>query len=101
MGEVAKNEGWNDLVVVPPDEILEVIDENGNIGLAQPCYYPFEVVKLIGDERKGWGWRGTPIFYTDGKPRWDGSWMIAGNLFDNTERLSNIVGWRKLRNPEK
>lgn len=100
MGEIAETEKWNDLVIVPPDDIVEVIDENGNIGLAQPCYYPFEVVKLINDDKKMWGWRGTPIFYPDGKSRWDGSWAIYLN-FSTLNKIGVITGWRIYRNPNQ
>lgn len=47
--------GWNNLDVIPPDEIVDVIDCNGNIANGQPTYYPFEIVKKEGDEKKAWG----------------------------------------------
>ena len=30
-----------------------------------------------GDERKEWGWRGTPVFYGNGIEKWDGGCYIS------------------------
>lgn len=81
----------------PPDEEVEVIDNEGVIALATPTYYPFEVKKLKGDEYKQWGWRGTPIFYEDGIMKWDGGWMF--NCSDlKMVNIGTILKWRKKTN---
>ena len=88
--------GWSTLDETPPDEMVEVIDINGNKAFANPTYFPFEIVKKPGDEKKQWGWRGTPIFYKDGKSRWDGGWMIE--CVGLTSKITGqIVGWRAVK----
>ncbi len=85
--------GFNSLESIPPNEFVEVIDADGNTAYAQPTYYRFEVVKMAGDERKQWGWRGTPVFYPDGVERWDGGWMIdAGGM--RLREIGKIIAWR-------
>ena len=85
---------WRGLEDTPPDEMVEVIDRDGNTGIGQPTYYPFEVVKKEGDERKQWGWRGTPVFYEDGKSKWDGGWMIQ--CVGLTNNIGTVVGWKPI-----
>lgn len=92
--------GWNGLDVIPPDEVVDVIDENGIIGMAQPTYYPFELIKKDGDERKPWGLRATPVFYDDGISRWDGGWLIYATMSD-INRIGVVVGWRKRKDYEE
>ena len=87
--------GWNGLDVIPPDEIVDVIDKDGNINIGQPTYYPFRLEKKNSDERKPWGFRATPVFYEDGVCRWDGGWLIYGNLTTLTRDFGTVVGWRK------
>lgn len=86
--------GWNDLDVTPPDEYVDVIDENGIIGIAQPTYYPFELIKKEGDERKPWGLRATPVFYGDGISKWDGGWMVHRTML-NIGEFGHVIGWKK------
>lgn len=86
---------WNSLDILPPDKMLEVKDKNGRIAFAQPTYYPFEVVKMPGDELKQWGWRGTPVFHEDNIPKWDGGWMIQPN--DGlTLNFDTVLFWREV-----
>lgn len=92
--------GWNGLDIIPPDEFVEVIDGDGNIGIAQPTYYPFEIVKMEGDERKPWGLRGTPVFYSDGISKWDGGWLIYATLSD-VNKIGQVMGWRKTKENEE
>ncbi len=58
--------GWHTLDLTPPNKRVQVKDVNGNIALAEPTYYPFYVKKLEGDDKKPYGWKGTPIFYGNG-----------------------------------
>ena len=93
IGNTVLSAGWSTLDEMPPDEIVEVIDINGNKAFANPTYYPFEIVKKQGDEKKQLGWRGTPVFYEDGKSRWDGGWLIE--CVGLTSKVTGqIVGWR-------
>ena len=85
--------GWHTLDLIPPNKRVQVKDSNGNVAFADPTYCPFEVKKLEGDERKQWGWRGTPVFYSNGIEKWDGGWMIlCEGLNSNID--SDIVRWR-------
>ena len=85
--------GWHTLDLIPPNKRVQVKDLNGNVAFADPTYLPFEVKKLEGDERKQWGWRGTPVFYSNGIEKWDGGWMIlCDGLNSNID--SDIVRWR-------
>ena len=93
IGNTVLPAGWSTLDEIPPDERVEVIDINGNKAFAIPTYYPFEIVKKEGDEKKLWGWRGTPVFYEDCKSRWDGGWLIE--CVGLTSKVTGqIVGWR-------
>ena len=85
--------GWHTIDLTPPNKRVQVKDVNGNIALADPTYFPFEVKKLEGDERKPWGWRGTAIFYGNGIEKWDGGWAIL--LEGLTRKIdSDVVRWR-------
>jgi hypothetical protein len=88
--------GWHTLDLTPPNKRVQVKDINGNIAWADPTYYPFEVKKLEGDERKQWGWRGTPVFYGNGIEKWDGGWMILCEGL-SSKIDSDIVRWRACR----
>ena len=88
--------GWHTLDLTPPNKRVQVKDINGNIALAEPTYYSFEVKKLEGDERKQWGWRGTPAFYGNGIEKWDGGWMILCEGL-SSKIDSDIVRWRACR----
>ena len=90
------NGHWLTLDNVPPNELVEVRDAKGNIAIAEPCYYPFEIVKQAGDEKKSWGWRGTPVFFEDGKERWDGSWLVMAEGL-SLPNIETIVEWRPLK----
>ena len=56
----------------------------------------YEVKKLEGDERKQWGWRGTPVFYGNGVEKWDGGWMVLCEGL-SSKIDSDIVRWRACR----
>ena len=85
--------GWRGLDEMPSDAIVEVMDEEGRRAFAEPTYYPFEVVKKVGDEKKQWGWRGTPVFYEDGKSKWDGGWLV--NVGMEVSEIGTVKYWRE------
>ena len=84
---------WNTLDKTPPDQLVEVIDKDGNTAWAQPTYYPFEIVKKPGDETKPWGLRGTVVHYENGVSKWDGGWMVKTNGLE-ISNIGEITGWR-------
>jgi len=84
--------GWHTLYFIPPNKKLQVMDSNGNLGFAYPTYYPFELKKFEGDNKKQYGWRATPVFYGNGIEKWDGGWMILSNTLNN--EIGVIVKWR-------
>jgi hypothetical protein len=88
--------GWNTLDLTPPNRRVMVKDMNGNIAFAYPTYYPFEIKKLDGDDRKPYGWRGTPIFYENNIEKWDGGWMILYKGLTSTIN-SEVKYWRNLK----
>ena len=88
-------EKWNGLDETPPDKTVEVKDEQGNKAYAQPTYFPFDVVKMEGDERKPFGFRGTPVFHEDGESKWDGGWMI--NVGMNVNKIGLVKLWREIK----
>lgn len=88
-------EGWKSLKKTPPNEKVEVLFSDGNIGTANPTYCPFYFETMDGDEKKSWGWRNTPVFYEDGLERWDGGWAIEIE-FKDISREREIVKWRRL-----
>jgi hypothetical protein len=87
-------DGWNGLSQTPPEKFVEVIDADGKTAFAEPTYYPFDVVRMAGDERKQWGWRGTVVWHQDGQKRWDGGWMIAA-VGMTLREIGTIIGWRE------
>lgn len=92
------DKGWNNLEKIPPNKLVEVMDEHKNIRYAYPTYYPFELIKKPGDEKKMWGWRATPVFYEDGQSKWDGGWMIKSNLSEEPIKIGTIKYWREIEN---
>jgi hypothetical protein len=38
---------WISVDIAPPDELAQVIDENGKTAYAYPTYYPFKVGKSL------------------------------------------------------
>lgn len=89
-------EGWNNLDIIPPNKFVKVIDKDGRTALAKPGYFPFEVVKMEGDERNLWGWRGTPVFYGNGIEKWDGSWLVEVGMEINV--IGSVIGWKETEN---
>jgi hypothetical protein len=86
---------WNDLTSTPPENMIaEVRDIEGNIGHAEPTYFPFDIIKKPGDENKPWGWRGTPVFHEDGKARWDGGWLLYASDLSRGD-MGVITHWRE------
>lgn len=80
---------WHSIKKQPPDKLLQVMDEEGNIGFAYPTYYPFKT----GENKTGRRW-GTEIIPC--KPYWDGGWMIQANgLTSNITKW--IVKWRDFK----
>lgn len=80
-------------IYTPPDELVEIMDENGNIGTAFPCYYPFKISH--GPKTKE---NKTGIIVTPCDPFWDESWLIAANADFMSPIDAPILGWRKIRN---
>lgn len=76
---------WNLIASTPPDELVEVMDDNGNIFKSQPTYYPF----IVGENKRGGRW-GHDIIPC--QPYWDGGWntQISFDLPD----IGKIVKWR-------
>lgn len=86
VGRGKNNKDWHTLNEQPPEEMVEVEDENGNRAMAMPTYYPFRVGK--NKTGRKWGSEVIPC-----KPYWDGGWMIKCNgLTSNIN--SNIIRWR-------
>lgn len=75
------NNEWFTMDKEPPDEFLEIMDENGNKAFAYPTVYPFKVGK-----------KGNIIHC---EPYWDGGWLIECNGLDSNIE-SRIIKWRKL-----
>jgi len=81
-------ETWNNIDITPPDELVEVQDENGNIAKAYPCIYPCRLVDSIPGVR----WSGRIEIC---EPYWDGGWMVAcEGLESNIE--GKIIKWREI-----
>jgi len=70
---------WNSIDIQPPDELLEVMDENGNIGEAMPTYYGFDIVD-------------SKVVFVN--KYWDGGWLIKLSISDHFD--SKIIKWRTL-----
>lgn len=86
--------GWHSLDMIPPNMVVIVKDKDGNQAYGQPTYYPFDVVKMPGDEKKLWGWRGTVVFHEGNKETWDGGWMTYLTLKELFPLKGSIVRWR-------
>ena len=83
---------WNALTSTPPENtVLVVKDDVGNECKAFATYFPFDIVKLSGDERKPWGWRGTIV---PAPNHWDGGWMLIAGPDLLTPELGQIVEWK-------
>ena len=79
--------GWFSLDNIPPDELVEVIDDKGNTAHAYPTWYPFKVVPKPNKVGK-WSSDIVPC-----EPYWDGGWMIE--CVGLTSKVTGqIVGWR-------
>lgn len=83
-------EGWNNLDITPPDELLEVIDAKGNICKAHPSFYPYQKVPAMK--------------YPEGSaridainPYWDGGWIIQSGVERDKLRFEQVVQWRKIK----
>ncbi|MFW5847497.1 MAG: DNA N-6-adenine-methyltransferase [bacterium] len=88
-GSYEDNKDWNSIKKQPPNELIEVMDENGNIAKALPTYYTFKT----GENKTGRKW-GTEIIHTE--PYWDGGWMISYNTMEQNID-SQIIKWRKIK----
>lgn len=86
---------WNIISQTPPDKLVEVVDGRGNKAFAQPTYFPFDVVKMPGDEAKPWGWRGTVVHHENAEMKWDGGWMIKAVGITPPE-IGAIIAWREI-----
>jgi hypothetical protein len=81
---------WNCLTDTPPDELVEVIDAEGNKALAYPTFYPF---KVVANPNKVGKWT-TDVVPCE--PYWDGGWIIECEGL--TSNFKNVVGWKKKLN---
>lgn len=78
--------GWNSINITPPDELVDVIDINGNNGKAYPTYYPF---KVVPNPNKVGKWTSDVV---PCEPYWDGGWMIKCNGLQSD--IDNIIAWK-------
>lgn len=83
--------GWNALDVIPPNKLLEVVDDKGRKAFAYPTYYPFRIDHLPGDEKKPHGWQGT---YVPTELKWDGGWLISVAA-DKSDMVTKVKFWRE------
>lgn len=84
-------DGWFSVKETPPDELLQVVDINGNRGYAQPTWYPFIFRK---NPNKIGKWT-TDVVSCD--PYWDGGWMVMCEGL--TTEVSDIIGWKHIDKP--
>jgi hypothetical protein len=80
--------GWVSVKDTPPNELVEVIDAEGNIAHAYPTYYPF---KVVPNANKAGKWTSDVL---PCPPYWDGGWMVACE--DLTSKVGTVIGWRLL-----
>lgn len=69
---------------------VEVMDEFGNTGIGEPCYYPFRV----GKSKTGAKWS-SPLIHLD-KEEHDGSWVILAAQDFLSPLKGSVVKWREL-----
>lgn len=79
---------WRGLEDTPPDELVEVIDAEGNQALAYPTWYPFKAVRK---QNKVGKWTSDIVLC---EPYWDGGWMIECEGL--TADFSTVVGWKPI-----
>ena len=75
---------WKTIEETPPNELVEVCDEKGNMAFAYPTFYPFKTEHVRGK----WTDEVIPC-----EKYWDGGWMIVAKGFSNN--VENIIKWRK------
>lgn len=85
--EVILPKGWLPVTETPPDELVKVVDENGMVGFAYPCYRPFKTGEPTGGK---WTSPAIPC-----EPYWDGGWMVSVPPGSLSITLQKIVGWRR------
>jgi hypothetical protein len=80
---------WNNITVLPPEDLLEVIDDKGNICKAYPRFHPYKTNSTIP--------------YSQGHaridaidPYWDGSWIITTGTSREKMNFGRVVGWRQI-----
>ena len=79
---------WRGLDCTPPDELVEVIDADGNKTHACPTWYSF---KVVPNQNKVGKWTSDVVSC---EPYWDGGWMIkCVGLSNNVE---TVVGWKPI-----
>ena len=79
---------WRGLAETPPDELVEVIDAEGNKELAYPTWYPF---KVVPNPNKVGKWTSDVV---PCEPYWDGGWMIE--CVGLTNNVGTVVGWKPI-----
>jgi len=88
MNNITPPEGWNGLDNTPPDKLLEVIDAEGNTGVAYPTWYPFTVVP---NPNKTGKWT-SDVVPCD--PYWDGCWLVKADGLEC--KVGDVIGWRHI-----
>jgi hypothetical protein len=84
--EITLPEGWNSLEQTPPDQMVKVIDVNGNTSFAQPTWYPF---KVVPNPKRSGKWSSDVVSC---EPYWDGGWMIQ--CVGLTSEIEEVIGWK-------
>jgi hypothetical protein len=73
--------GWYTTKVTPPNELVEVMDEEGCILRVYPTYYNFRLKEAQ---------------IIDCKPYWDGGWMVYRNG-EVKKPSRDIYRWRRIK----
>ena len=70
----------------PPDEMVYIKFDNGQIKFAYPTYYTFDMVdgKVVETENK-----------------WDGNWMIEASDFEDHIDHLKITHWAEIKEEDK
>lgn len=79
------SDGWLSLDIIPPDELVTVIDSKGNIEEAYPTWYSFKV----SNQNINGKWTSDIV---PCEPYWDGGWLI--NCEGISTKLENIIAWK-------
>ncbi len=90
------DDSWNFVSETPPNEMLEVMDDNFNLRKAKPIYRDYISSPTIKNNELG-------IDVKDSEPFWDGTWMFdLGEDFESTPAsdiadFGKVTRWRKIK----